>query len=360
MRKLSRVVMALKSGKALLVGIDVGSDWSVICFLDEDGNVIEMSRMSSTSVALEKIFGGLPAMRIVFESGGHANWMRRRLVALGHEVTVADPRRLKLLWDSHSKDDKRDARFLAEVLLYCPQMLHAVEPRSLESEQNRALLRLRASLVEARVKLINSVRGVLKSFGERLPSSTSEAFVRMASPRLSDELRPQAYPALLTIEALTAQIKVYDKRVLELCNGRYREATERLRTIPGVGPLTALTFVLELDGEVSRLSNSRAAGALVGLRPSRRESGKSKPELGITKLGNAMLRRYLVQSAQYMLGHFGCDCALRRWGLKLAGDTKRGKKRAVVAVARKLAVLLHTLWRKGVDFDPAYGLEQAA
>jgi transposase len=324
--------MALKSGKALLVGIDVGSDWSVICFLDEDGNVIEMSRMSSTSVALEKIFGGLPAMRIVFESGGHANWMRRRLVALGHEVTVADPRRLKLLWDSHSKDDKRDARFLAEVLLYCPQMLHAVEPRSLESEQNRALLRLRASLVEARVKLINSVRGVLKSFGERLPSSTSEAFVRMASPRLSDELRPQAYPALLTIEALTAQIKVYDKRVLELCNGRYREATERLRTVPGVGPLTALTFVLELDGEVSRLSNSRAAGALVGL----------------------------VQSAQYMLGHFGCDCALRRWGLKLAGDTKRGKKRAVVAVARKLAVLLHTLWRKGVDFDPAYGLEQAA
>ena len=124
--------------------------------------------------------------------------------------------------------------------------------------------------------------------------------------------------------------------------------------------MTALTFVLELDGDAGRLSNSRAAGAMTGLRPIRRESGESKPELGITKEGNQMLRRYLVQCAQYMLGHHGADCALRRWGLKLAGTSKRGKKRAVVAAARKLAVLLHTLWRKDVDFDPETGLERAA
>jgi transposase len=214
--------------------------------------------------------------------------------------------------------------------------------------------------VRARVKLINSVRGVLASFGEKLPSWASEAFARQALPALPGELRPTLYPALLTIEHLTAQIKIYDKRVRELCQGRYGDATKRLLTIQGVGPLTALTFVLELDGDPHRLRNSRAAGALVGLRPSRKESGESKPQLGITKLGNQMLRRYLVQCAQYMLGHYGRDCGLRRWGLRLAGTSKRGKKRAVVATARKLAVLLHTLWRRDVDFDPQLGLERAA
>jgi transposase len=179
-------------------------------------------------------------------------------------------------------------------------------------------------------------------------------------PLVPAELRTETCPVLLAIEHLTAQIKVYDKQVLQLCEGRYGEQTRRLLTIPGVGPLTALTFVLELDGDVERLSNSRAAGAMVGLRPMRRESGESKPELGITKEGNQMLRRYLVQCAQYMLGHHGVDCALRRWGLKLAGTSKRGKKRAVAATARKLAVLLHTLWRKDVDFDPGIGLERAA
>jgi len=360
MEKLNKLETALKAGKTLVAGIDLGSKRSVICWLDEDGEVVQRLTIASTSVAMEKVFGALPGMRIAIETGGHANWVRRRLDGLGHAVTVANAKALKVLWDTHSKDDKRDARFLAETLLHWPAMLHEVEPRSLESEQNRALLRMRASLVEARVKPINSVRGVLKSFGEKLPAASSETFAVMAAPRLPAELRGQVHPTLLAIECLTAEIKVYDTRVRELCDGRYHEATKRLLTIPGVGRLTALTFVLELDGDAGRLRSSRAAGALVGLRPSRRKSGESKPELGVTKLGNRMLRRYLVQCAQYMLGHHGADCALRRWGLKLAGTSKRGKKRAVVAAARKLAVLLHTLWRKDVDFDPACGLEQAA
>jgi transposase len=232
--------------------------------VDAEGEAIARERIASSSVALERTFGGLPAMLIVIESGGHANWVARRLRAMGHEVIVADAKRLKLLWDTKSKDDNRDTFFMARIGARCPEFLCAVEPSSLESEQNRAMLRLRDAAV------------------------------------------------------------------------------------------------LELDGDVERLSNSRAAGAMVGLRPMRRESGESKPELGITKEGNQMLRRYLVQCAQYMLGHHGVDCALRRWGLKLAGTSKRGKKRAVAATARKLAVLLHTLWRKDVDFDPGIGLERAA
>ena len=360
MKKLSRIEIALKAGKRIVVGIDLGSKKSVVCWLDEDGKVVERMTIASNCVTLEKVFGKLAPLEIAIETGCHANWVRRRLVALGHAVTVGDARQIQLIAKSHSKDDKRDARFLAEILLYWPELLHPVEPRSLESEQNRALLRLRESLVRARVKLINSVRGVLASFGEKLPAVSSAAFARAAAPVVPELLRSEVHPALLTIEMLTAEVKVYDKRVLELCKGRYREQTRRLLTIPGVGPLTALTFVLELDGDVNRLRGSRAAGAMVGLRPSRRESGQSKPELGITKQGNAMLRRYLVQCAQYMLGRHGQDCALKRWGLGLAGTSKRGKKRAVAATARKLAVLLHTLWRKDVDFDPLCGLEQAA
>lgn len=353
----SKIEQALKAGKRLTAGIDLGSKRSQACRVDEAGEEVAREALTSSCVALQRVFGGLPPMRIAIETGGHANWVARQLRAMGHEVIVADAKRLKLLWDTKSKDDKRDALFLAEIAARCPEFLCAVEPRTLESEQHRAMLRMREAVVRARVKLINCV---LESFGEKLPAASSEAFARMAAPRLPQELRAEAYPALQVIEQLTSQIKVYDKQVRKLCEGRYGEATKRLMSAPGVGPLTALTFVLELDGDPRRLRGSRAAGALVGLRPMRRESGESKPELGITKEGNQMLRRYLVQCAQYMLGHHGVDCALRRWGLKLAGTSKRGKKRAVVAAARKLAVLLHTLWRKDVDFDPLMGLEQAA
>lgn len=360
MKELSRIEVALKAGKRIVVGIDLGSKKSEVCFLDEDGKVVERMSVASNSVALERVFGKLPALEIAIETGGHANWVRRRLEALGHAVTVGDARQIQLIAKTHSKDDKRDARFLAEILLHWRDLLHPVEPRSLETEQNRALLRLRESLVRARVKLINSVRGVMASFGEKLPAVSSAAFARAATRLVPEGLWSEVHPALLTIEMITAEVKFYDKQVLQLCHERYREQTRRLLTIPGVGPLTALTFVLELDGDVHRLRGSRAAGAMVGLRPSRRDSGQSKPELGITKQGNSMLRRYLVQCAQYMLGRHGQDCALKRWGLGLAGTSKRGKKRAVVATARKLAVLLHTLWRKDVDFDPMIGLEQAA
>lgn len=360
MKNRSKIEQAVKAGERLTAAIDLGSKRSQACWVDEQGQEVARERIASSCVALERTFGALPALRIAIETGGHANWVARRLRAMGHEVIVADAKRLKLLWDTKSKDDKRDALLLAQIAARCPEFLSPVEPRSLESEQNRAMLRMREALVRARVKLINCLRGVLASFGEKLPAASSEAFAHKAKPVIPTELRAEAWPVLLTIEQLTAEIKVYDKQVRKLCEGRYGEATRRLTSVPGVGPLTALTFVLELDGDVARLRRSRAAGALVGLRPIRRESGESKPELGISKEGNPMLRRYLVQCAQYMLGHHGADCALRRWGLQLAGTSKGGKKRAVIAAARKLAVLLHTLWRKDVDFDPGMGLAQAA
>ena len=358
MRKHSNKGSGEEAGEAAAVGIDLGKRQSEICWVDGEGRVVERRRIATSRPALEAAFAGRQAQLIAVETGGQTNWVRRFLQGLGHTVIVADAKRLKLIWETHSKDDRRDARFLAETLLRWPELLNPVAPRSEQSERDRALLRLRESLVGARTKLINCARGVLGSFGQQPPAMTTATFAVKAPRGLPAELRELLHPLLLAIAGLSAQIKTCDRRIGQLCEGRYQAATRRMRSIRGVGATTALAFVLELDNDPARLRSSRAAGALVGLRPARRDSGQSNPELAITKTGNRLLRRLLVQCAQYMLGPFGQDCALKRWALGLAcrSGTKRGKRRAIIAAARKLAVLLHTLWRNDEDFDPQRGL----
>lgn len=358
MRKNNSANSSRQAGPAAVCGIDLGSKHSELCLLDADGAVVERRRIRTSRRSFEEAFATLPPLRIAIETGSESNWVRRLLVSLGHSVTVADAKRVKIITDTYSKDDRRDAQRLAEILLRWPELLHGVQPRSLETETNRSLLTLRQSAVEARVKLIASARDVLKSHGEKLPNITSEAFARKVAALVPERLRQTLAPMLAAIEAVSEQIKIYDRRVEQLCEKRYAAATARMQSIKGVGPVTALAFTLELDNNAARLGSSRAAGALAGLRPKRRESGESKPEMSITKAGNRMLRKLLVQCAHYILGR-GDDSALRRWGLGLAargGATKRAKRRAVVATARKLAVLLHVLWSRGEDFDPMRGI----
>ena len=244
---------------------------------------------------------------------------------------------------------------LAELGLRMPEMLNAVKPCSLEVQRHRAVLKARDVLVATRGKLINSLRGTLKSLGHRLPACDAAAFAKKAGPDVPDELRDTLQPLLLLIQHASDEIRRYDQRIEQLC--RHYPATERLRSIRGVGPITALAFVLNLDNDVKRLTNSRDAGARMGLRPKRRESGTRSPELSITKSGDRLLRRLLVQCAQYILGRHGEDSALKRWGLRLAARSgKAAKRKAVVAVARKLSVLLHVLWKRDTDFDPFHGI----
>lgn len=362
MKKHNSARNSRQAGPAVVCGIDLGSKHSEVCLLDADGEIVERRRISTSRRALEKAFATMPAMRIAIETGSETNWVRRLLVSLGHSVTVADAKRVKIITDTHSKDDRRDALWLARILLRWPELLHAVEPRSLETETNRSLLTLRETAVEARVKLIASARDVLKNHGEKLPKLTSEAFARKVPALVPERLGETLEPMLAAIEALSVQIKIYDRQVEQLCEKRYAEATARMRSIKGVGPVTALAFTLELDNNAARLRSSRSAGALVGLRPKRRDSGEQQPELSITKAGNRMLRKLLVQCAHYILGAHGQESALRKWGLALAARSggKRGKRRAVVATARKLAVLLHVLWSRGEDFDPMRGFPTAS
>jgi len=212
-------------------------------------------------------------------------------------------------------------------------------------------MRSRATLVTARTALVNHVRGTLKSLGLRAKKCSTPSFEKQATEQIPAELQPALAPIVTAIGELTTAIKGYDKLIARLCREKYSE-TELLRHVNGVGPVTALSFVLTLE-DPSRFKKSRDVGAFLGLRPKQRQSGSSDPELRITKAGDRELRRLLVQSAQYTLGHFGKDCDLRRWGLALAArGGKAARKRAIVAVARKLAVLLHRLWVTGEVYEP--------
>jgi transposase len=353
--------MLIEKGMNMVAGLDIGDKHSHIWLLDLDGQVVESRKIRTTAPALEKYFSAWAAMRVVFEAGTHANWIYRLLVRLGHEALMTDSRRLALITASVSKDDRADAEWLAELGLRMPEMLNCVQPCSVEIQHDRVVLKARDTLIATRTKLINSMRGTLKSLGHRLPCCDGDAFARKAGPHIPAELNETLRPLLLVIQHVSDEIRRYDKRIDQLCE-KY-PATLRLRSIRGVGPITALAYVLHLNNDPRLLRTSRDAGPRLGLRPKRRDSGARSPELSITKSGDRMLRRLLVQCAQYILGRHGQDSALRRWGLGLAArGGKSAKRKAIVATARKLAVLLHVLWKSDTDFDPFYGtdLRQAA
>jgi transposase len=337
---------------SVTIGIDLGDKHSQVYELDhETGEILSEGRVSTTPRAFKRRFGGCPPARIAFEAGTHSRWIAILLEAAGHEVIVANPRKVRLICDNDTKTDRLDAERLALLARADPRLLHPIHHRGAEVHVDLAVIRARDALVRQRTGLINHVRGAVKQFGIRVTGCSSERFHKAAGEALTDELRPALEPLLEQIGALTKAIQGYDKRVNELAKTKYPEATH-LQQVPGVGALTALAFVLTLE-DPYRFRSSRAVGSYLGLRPRQRDSSSSTPQLRITKAGDGHLRRLLVGSAHYILGPFGPDTDLRRWGLKLsARGGQNAKKRAVVAVARKLAVLLHALWLSGETYDP--------
>ncbi len=335
----------------LTIGIDLGDKHSHLCLLDAEGTILEESRLQTRPDAFRQRFGGMSPARIAIEAGTHSPWTHALLAELGHEVLVANPRKVRAIYDNDKKCDRVDAEQLARFARMDPKLLSPISHRGMATRADLAILRSRSALVDSRTQLINHVRGSIKPFGVRLPASPTLTFARKAAWKIPRELRPALVPILRTIAELTARIREFERRIEQMAAERYPE-TIRLRKVDGVGPITSLTFVLTLE-DPRRFAKSRAVGAFLGLRPGRSQSGKRDPELHITKAGDRDLRRLLVQSAQYILGPFGKDCDLRRFGLCLAArGNKSAKKRALIAVARKLAVLLHRLWLSPIDYDP--------
>lgn len=335
----------------ITVGIDLGDRYSDFCVLDRNGTVVDDGRLRTTQAALRRYFGGSTPMVVVIEVGTHSPWVSRLLEECGHEVIVANARKVRLIYASDNKTDKVDAESLARLGRLDPKLLAPIRHRGAEAQADLATIRSRDCLVRSRTQLINHVRGAVKAAGGRLPSSSAVSFPRKVVEHIPTDLRDTLKPVLTMIDTLSGEIRRADRRIEQLANERYPE-TQRLRQIAGVGPITALCFVLTLE-DPSRFPNSRSVGAYLGLCPRRRDSGAHSPQLRITKSGDAMLRRLLVNAAHYILGPFGPECDLRTWGLKLAQrGGKNAKKRAVVAVARRLACMLHSMWINDTEYEP--------
>ena len=339
--------------KRITVGMDMGDKNHSICVLNAEGEVLERTEVSNTAKALGKYFGKLEPCRVALEAGTHSGWVSRELEAMGHEVLVGNPRKLRMIWDSDKKDDARDAEMLARIARLDPHLLYPIRHRGQKAQTDLAIIKARDILVRSRTALVAHARGVVKTLGQRISPCSAESFHRRLLEEMPVELAPALEPLMKSIEELTRRIRHYDKLLEKLCSEEYPE-TCGLRAISGVGPITALAFVLTLE-ESERFQKSRAVGPFLGLVPKRDQSGQSDKQLRITKAGDAYMRRLLVGSAQYILGAFGPDCDLRRFGLKLAErGGKNGKRRAVVAVARKLAVMMHHLWKSGEAYEPFY------
>src|ERR1700758_1717403 len=295
----------------------------------------------------------MPRSRIALEIGTHSPWISRWLGELGHEVMVANARKVRLIGESRKKDDRLDAQTLARLARIDPELLYPVKHRSAQAQADLMMIRARAALVRARTGLVNAARGLAKRYGERLRSCNVRNMDPEKAEGLSPELQRALEPLLATIEELSERICDYNDRIEALAEASYPQV-KVLKQIKGVGTLIALTFLLTLE-DPHRFGKSRDVGGYLGLQPGRRNSGESEPQLHISKEGDPYLRTLLVQGAQHILGPFGIDCDLRRWGLKLAERGGRnGKKRAIVATARKLAVLLHHLWVSREVYEPLH------
>lgn len=352
MKKIIKQQFAMETRKdkpGMTVGLDLGDRYSHYCLLNEECEVVEEGRMQMSEAALRRHFEGEPRLRIALECGTHSPWVSRLLNTLGHQVIVANPRKIPAITASQSKNDRNDAELLARFAAHDPRLLSPVRHRSLERQQDLNLIQVRSTLVRARTMMANALRGLVKSAGSRLPACSTQSLAVRARAAVPPALTAAATPLIQQMALLTQQIDAMDGQIGKL-DKKYPEIG-LLRTVPGVGPVVAAAYVLTLDRPDA--ASNRSAGALLGLRPRQSQSGESDPQRRISKTGDSYLRSLLVQSAQYILGRFGPDSALRRWGLKLADSGgKRGKKRAIVAVARKLAVLLHSMWRSGRSFQP--------
>jgi transposase len=271
----------------------------------------------------------------------------------GHEVLVANARRLRLIYSNKRKTDQIDAENLARLARLDPKLLYPLRHRGEQSQAHMALIRSRQALVDCRTQLVNHVRGAVKSFGHRLPKCPARTFHKRVQEHIPQALLPALEPLLEQIASLTERIRDYDRRLVAISEEHYPE-TALLRQVEGIGPLTALTFALTLE-DPYRFEKSRSVGAYLGLVPATDRSGDSDPQKRISKEGDQMLRKLLVGSAHYVLGPFGSDSDLRRHGQKIASrGGKNAKKRAAVAVARKLSVLLHRLWVTAEVYDPLH------
>lgn len=339
------------TSRSITVGLDVGDKRTHWCALDGDRMVIGRGSFRTTRKELEGTLARFPGAKVILEAGSQSPWMSRVLRALDYAVHVADPRRVQLISKDPRKSDRRDAELLARMGAAMPDVLGCVYHRGEQAQAHLSILRARDLLVRMRTMAVQQARGICKSFGLCLPKCSTGAFSARAAELVPELLRPALSPILDLVSELTRRIRAYERELAIIGKEHYPEI-RHLQQVDGVGPVIAVAFVLSVE-DPHRFRSSRTVGSWLGLCPRVQSSGDSNPQLRISKAGDRWLRRLLVQGAKRIIGPLGADCDLRRYGLRLAarGGGKIARKKAAVAVARKLAILLHRLWVTGQDYE---------
>ena len=333
------------------IGIDLGSRKSVFCVLDSSGEIASEGTIAMKRSTVETFFSTQPQSRVVLEASGSSRWTAQVAKAAGHEVIIGNPRKLQLITKSYDKCDGNDSFKLADLGQVRPRLLSPVRLRTDKSHDVRMHQRVRSQLIEIRTSLVNLVRGCARSSGEALPSCSTTTFVKVCEKHLSAEHQRILGPALEQLRAVRAQIVKVDKETARLGEDVFPESCI-LRQVAGVGPVLSLAFASAID-DPTCFDDSRSVGAYFGLAPKSRQSGNKSPQLRISKQGDPEVRRLLVSAATYILGPFGPDCDLRRFGERIrASGSQAAKAKARIAVARRLAVLLHRLWVTGEVYEP--------
>ncbi len=327
-------------------GIDLHQNETEICVIDDSGDIIERARFKTSRSSFERRFGGQVSMKVVLEAGGSSPWVSRLIESMGHDVVVCAPRRVRLIAESTMKTDEIDAEVLARLVRVDEGFLGRVTHRSESAQLQRGLMTARTALVNARSKWVHSARGILRSFGFRVPGGSTSLFhTRCAKVDMPDDLRDVVQPLLNQIERVSDEIQALEERLENIA--ATNPVVKHLQSVPGVGTIVSMYFVAAID-DPDRFQRSRDVAAFFGLRPILRGSGEICHHGRISKEGDPEMRRLLIQAAHGMINSRK-SCALQQWALKLAD--KKGKRKALVALARKLAVLLHHLWVTGEVFQ---------
>ena len=344
----------MNTNAKLTIGMDLGDKTSELCALNVERNIDGRATVTMNPAVLHKFFSKFKVpsrVTVIVEAGTHSPWVSDQLTEMGFGVIIADPRKLKAIWSNNNKSDRNDAELLARMGQSESDLLNQVYHKEHQHRLDLLQIKARDGLVKARTQLVNQVRGLVKSFGGRIAACSAAAFAKVARNAMSAELKSCFSDLLGALDSINKKIDAYDRRIEKIGNTRYGKETQKLRKIKGVGTLTALAFVLVV-GDPKRFAKSRHVAPYLGLVPKRDQSGTSDKQLSITKAGNPEMRRLLVNAANYVMGPFGEDCELRRHGERIAA---RGgnitKRKAKVAVARKLSVLMHRLMLSDEEYN---------
>ena len=331
------------------VGLDVSVDETSVCVVDGDGKILHESKVKSVPSAIAKIVAkhAPAAERVGLEAGGSSSWLCRELGDLGLPVIHMEARHAhRALSMRINKTDKNDARGLADLMRV--GWFKAAHPKSVEAHRLRTMLLARKRLVDTKRQFENQARNVMKTTGTMLGSTAGRGFAEKldAACKADPILNAICGPLLKVIEVIKKQITAYDRNLQ--ARARSDKTVRRLMTTPGVGTLTALAFVSSID-DPHRFKRSSDVGAYLGLTPRRHQSGEMDWTGHISKLGDGLARTYLFEAASVLISRVDKWSTLKAWGVRLA--KRIGSKKARIAVARKMAVILHCLWVDGTEFE---------